>query len=155
MAEFNIWADPDAAKIVFNAGVPMAMMGLEICHKAYITKEDMQRLEAIGPMGMAAADFMRGRVERADEFGSKGAVLCDAVSSAYMICPECIYTEYVGVDVETHGILTEGKTVAIRPFTETIPYKPNTHAGVDLDREKFIDVMVETITNLNNQYMAK
>ena len=155
MAEFNIWADPDAAKIVFNAGVPMAMMGLEICHKAYITKQDMQRLEAIGPMGMAAADFMRGRVENADKYGSKGAVLCDAVSSAYMICPECIYTEYVGVDVETHGILTEGKTVAIRPFTETIPYKPNTHAGVDLDREKFIDVMVETITNLNNQYMAK
>ncbi len=157
-AEFNIWADPDGAKIVFNAGVPMAMMGLEICRQAIITKEDLARLDAGGRISKVAADLMRDRVNRPwrqtdpedeDPSAPVGGILCDAVSAAYMICPECIETEYVGVDVETRGILTEGKTVAIRPFTETIPYEPNTHAGVSIDREKFVDLMIRTVANLD------
>lgn len=146
-AEFNIWADPDGAKVVFNAGVPMAMMPLEICVEAFVTKEDLARLDAGGRISRVAADLIRGRVERAP--AGRGGVVCDAVSAAYMICPDCIETEYIGVDVETKGILTEGKTVAVRPFTETIPYVPNTHSGIRIDRQKFIDVMVETISALD------
>ncbi len=146
-AEFNIWADPDGAKIVFNAGVPMAMMALDICRDAFVTKADLARLEAGGRISRTAADLIRERVERAP--ADRGGIVCDAVSAAYMICPECIETEYIGVDVETRGILTEGKTVATRPFTETVPYEPNTHSGIAIDRQKFIDVMVGSIANLD------
>ena len=61
-AEFNIWADPDAARIVFEAGVPMAMMGLDICEKAIIDKEDLARLDNGGKISKVAADLMRDRV---------------------------------------------------------------------------------------------
>ena len=66
-----------------------------------------------------------------------------------MICPDIIETEFVEVRVETKGTLTEGKTYALRPFTETETYHPNTFAGVSIDRKRFTDLMIRTIANLD------
>ena len=154
-AEFNIWADPDAARIVFESGVPMAMMGLDICEKAIVSKEDLSRLDNGGKISRIAADLMRdrimGRPEMTEEQRKKhkGGIVCDAVAACYMIDPECIETEYVEVRVETKGTLTEGKTYALRPFTETETYNPNTFAGVSIDRDRFGSLLVETIANLD------
>ena len=154
-AEFNIWADPDAARIVFEAGVPMAMMGLDICEKAIIDKEDLARLDNGGKISKVAADLMRDRVlgppDMPEEMKKNriGGILCDAVAACYMIEPTVIETEYVEVRVETKGTLTEGKTYALRPFTETEIYKPNTYAGVNIDRKAFADVMIRMIANLD------
>ena len=154
-AEFNIWADPDAARIVFEAGVPMAMMGLDICEKALIDKEDLERLDAAGRVSKIAADLMRDRVLGPPDMPEDvrrnriGGILCDAVAACYMIDPSVIETEFVEVRVETKGTLTEGKTYALRPFTETETYHPNTYAGVDIDRKAFADVMIRTISNLD------
>ena len=154
-AEFNIWADPDAARIVFEAGVPMVMMGLDICEKAIIDQEDLKRLESGGKISNLAADLMRDRVlgppDMPEELRKNrlGGILCDAVSACYMIDPSVIETEYVEVRVETKGTLTEGKTYALRPFTETEMYHPNTHAGVNIDRKAFADIMIKSIANLD------
>ena len=154
-AEFNIWADPDAARIVFESGVPMAMMGLDICEKAIIDKEDLSRLENGGKISKVAADLMRDRVlgppDMPEEIKKSriGGILCDAVAACYMIDPSVIETEYVEVRVETKGTLTEGKTFALRPFTETEIYHPNTHVGVSIDRKAFADVMIKMISNLD------
>lgn len=154
-AEFNIWADPDAARIVFEAGVPMAMMGLDICEKAIIDKDDLSRLDNAGKISKVAADLMRDRVLGPPDIPEEhrnnriGGILCDAVAACYMIDPSVIETEYVEVRVETKGTLTEGKTYALRPFTENEIYHPNTYAGVDINRKKFADIMIKTIANLD------
>lgn len=154
-AEFNIWADPDAARIVFESGVPTAMMGLDICEQAFVTKEDLIQLENGGKISNVAADLIRDRVlgmpdmpeERKKKH--KGGIVCDAVAACYMIDPDVIDTEFVEVRVETKGTLTEGKTYALRPFTETETYKPNTYAGLSIDRKRFADVLIRTISNLD------
>ena len=154
-AEFNIWADPDAARIIFEAGVPLAMMGLDICEKAIIDKEDLERLYSGGKISRLAADLMRDRVLGTPDMPEEirknraGGILCDAVAACYMIDPSVIETEYVEVRVETKGTLTEGKTYALRPFTETETYSPNTYAGISIDRKAFADVMIKTIANLD------
>lgn len=154
-AEFNIWADPDAARIVFESGVPMAMMGLDICEKAIIDKDDLSRLDNAGKISKVAADLMRDRVLGPPDMPEEqrksriGGILCDAVAACYMIDPSVIETEYVEVRVETKGTLTEGKTYALRPFTENEIYHPNTYAGIDINRKAFADIMINTIANLD------
>jgi purine nucleosidase len=44
MAEFNIWSDPDAASIVFEAGVPITMVGLDVCEKTHLDESTVQML---------------------------------------------------------------------------------------------------------------
>ncbi len=154
-AEYNIWADPDAARMVFECGVPTAMMGLDVCVQAVITREDLDRLDGGGRISKVVADLVRDRVNGPDSLTEEqraaraGGILCDAVAACYMICPDIIETEYVEVRVETKGALTEGKTYALRPFTETETYHPNTYVGVSIDRKRFADLLISLVARLD------
>ena len=149
-AEFNIWADPEAAKIVFKSGIPMVMMGLEICYKAYITEGDLARIrEGGGRIAGVTADLIEKRVLRAKDWGREGGVLCDAVSATYMIDLALIETVHCHVDVETKGRFTDGKTVVSTPFLDHPVLEPNTHVGVEIDREAFVDLIVKSVRKLD------
>jgi purine nucleosidase len=54
-AEFNFWADPDAADIVFESGVPLRMVGLDVCHQVLLTREDISAMRAGSELGQLAA----------------------------------------------------------------------------------------------------
>ncbi|MBQ1234234.1 MAG: nucleoside hydrolase [Oscillospiraceae bacterium] len=148
-AEFNIWADPESAKITFKAGVPMAMMGLDVCYEVLVTPEAMTAMRASGKIGTIAADLIQDRVDRGVANGKVGGVVCDAVAAAYMIDPSIIETEYVHVDVECKGKLTEGKTVVTRRWTEHIKIAPNTHVGITGDVKAFNDMLVAAVQKLD------
>lgn len=148
-AEFNIWADPDAAKIVFKAGIPMVMMGLDICHNACLDLEDLDRIKAVGTkLSEVSHSFLEKRYHAGIARGGKGAIICDAVTAGYLIDPDIFEMEHVHVDVETKGRYTQGKTVITRYFTEHIRIAPNTYVGIDLDRKKFVDMMVDSLIKL-------
>ena len=66
-AEFNIWLDPEAARIVVNCGRPIRMIPLDATHRALVSKEDAARLRALGtPAGEAAARFVLKRIDGYD-----------------------------------------------------------------------------------------
>ncbi|MBC3516717.1 nucleoside hydrolase [Neobittarella massiliensis] len=152
-AEFNIWADPEGAKVVFKSGIPMVMMGLEICYDAYVSPEDLKRIRGDkgGRVAGVAADLISKRVDHATANGMPGGVLCDAVSAAYMIDPSVIECEHVHVDVEVSGMLTEGKTVVTRSFTENAKREPNTYLGCGIDQPRFIDLIVAAVEKIDAQ----
>ena len=112
-------------------------------------------MDNAGKISKVAADLMRDRVLGPPDMPEEqrksriGGILCDAVAACYMIDPSVIETEYVEVRVETKGTLTEGKTYALRPFTENEIYHPNTYAGIDINRKAFADIMINTIANLD------
>ncbi|MFP7672777.1 nucleoside hydrolase [Marivita sp. S0852] len=113
-AEFNIYVDPDAAKIVFGCGAPITVMPLDVTHKALVTQPRNDAFRAIGtPVGQAVAE-MTDFFERFDKqkYGSAGAPLHDPCVTAYLIDPDLFGGRHINVEIETGSDLTLGMTVA-------------------------------------------
>jgi len=113
-AEFNIYVDPEAAKIVFGAGVPLVVMPLDVTHKALTTRPRIDAFRSmhtkVGDMVAAWTDFF----ERFDmeKYGSEGAPLHDPCTIAYLIEPQLFQGRHINVEIETEAALTLGMTVA-------------------------------------------
>ena len=113
-AEFNIYVDPEAAKIVFQSGIKLTVMPLDVTHKALTTKARVDAFRAmgtrVGDMVAAWTDFF----ERFDmeKYGSEGAPLHDPCVIAYLIRPELFTGRLINVEIETQSDLTLGMTVA-------------------------------------------
>ena len=113
-AEFNIYVDPEAAQIVFRAGIKLTIMPLDVTHKVLTTAARVQAFRdmgtRVGDMVAAWTDFF----ERFDieKYGSGGAPLHDPSVIAYLIDPALFSGRQVNVEVETVSDLTLGMTVA-------------------------------------------
>jgi purine nucleosidase len=113
-AEFNIYVDPEAAEIVFQSGVPLVVMPLDVTHKVLTTRPRIDAIRAIGsPVAHAVAswtDFF----ERFDmaKYGAEGAPLHDPCVIAYLLAPGLFTGRHINVEIETTSPLTRGMTVA-------------------------------------------
>lgn len=142
-AEFNILADPEAAAIVFNAGIPITMVGLEVTAQALVTLEDADRLAALATTGARiAAMLIRSEVQWfIDHMGWSGGQIYDACVTAAVIEPQILQTRPMHVDIELFGSLTRGRTVA--DISGYHPTKPNVDVGVGIDRQRFMEILFE------------
>ena len=144
-AEFNIWQDPDAARIVFECGRPITLMTLDVTHRALFGPVDVTRLEALGThVGDVFADLLRyfGMFHR-ERYGWDGSPIHDAVAVAQLAVPDLVTTRAYHVDVETVSDLTRGRTVVDLYGLTGRP--PNVDVGLEIDRARFIDVLVEAV----------
>jgi inosine-uridine nucleoside N-ribohydrolase len=147
-AEFNIWADPEAAAVVFASGIAeIILVPLDSTHRALISLEDCQAFRALGtPAGEATARFVERRIEGYDKtqpMARLGAApVHDALCVAYLIDPSVIPLEKYYVDVETDGPLTVGRTVI--DTHRRSGREPNVWVSLDADEKKFRDIMLAT-----------
>ena len=144
-AEFNIWADPEAAAIVFESGIPIRMAGLDVTHQALVLPDDIARLEGLGTRpGRVFADLMRFfAIHHRDRYGWDGPPIHDAVAVAWLAQPDLVRSESLRIDVETSGVVTRGRTVADR---EGLTGRPaNAEVGLAIDRERLIDLVVDAV----------
>lgn len=110
-AEFNIWADPEAARMVFAAGVPLTMVGLDVTEKAVLNEDDAAKMRALGnPAGNFIADILDFMFTRRDK-GEEDAQMHDALALAAALCPESVTCTPHFVDVECEGTYTSGHTM--------------------------------------------
>ncbi|MDC3205644.1 nucleoside hydrolase [Paracoccaceae bacterium] len=147
-AEFNIFVDPDAAKIVFEAGIDMVAMPLDVTHKALVTGERNEAFRQLqSPVGIAVAE-MTDFFERFDKekYGSSGAPLHDPCVTAYLINPKIFSGKKINVEIETESELTLGMTVA--DWWGVTDRKANTFFVSDLDSEKFFNLLTERLGRL-------
>jgi purine nucleosidase len=147
-AEFNIYVDPEAAKIVLKSGADITMMPLDVTHKALVTKNRNDRFRALEtPVGVAVAE-MTDFFERFDreKYGSDGAPLHDPTVIAYLINPKLFTGRYVNVEVETKSELTLGMTVA--DWWRVSNREPNAMFIGDLDADGFFDLLTERLGRL-------
>jgi purine nucleosidase len=114
VAEFNIWADPESAALVFYSGAPITMVGWDISRKyAVFAPDDAAELRALGPLGEFSVDIQRTLVEFALEHTRlAGFDLPDPIAMAVALDPD-VATDVrrVHVAVERRGELTRGQTV--------------------------------------------
>ncbi|WP_375281172.1 nucleoside hydrolase [Pseudooctadecabacter sp.] len=144
-AEFNIYVDPEAAHIVFSAGLPLTVMPLDMTHKALTTKPRIDAFRAmgtkVGDMTAAWTDFF----ERFDmeKYGSEGAPLHDPTVIAYLIQPELFTGRHINVEIETQSDLTLGMTVA--DWWRVTDRAPNCTFIGDLDADGFYKLLASRL----------
>ncbi|MCU1298099.1 MAG: hypothetical protein JWO91_2377 [Acidobacteriaceae bacterium] len=159
-AEANIYNDPEAAQIVFQAGWPLTMSGLEVGDKALFTRKYLDQLgQTHGPMNDFTHAVAKYMLERSEQFGSSGASMYDPSAVAIAIDPTLVKTQAMHVDVETRGDFTRGETVGNRHggvehnvlhgdryvIEGVNPVKPNTNVCVDVDADRFLQLFVSRI----------
>ncbi len=146
-AEFNVWADPEAAAVVFAADVDVTMIGLDVTHQAVTGPEVQRRLAATGRIGTFVADLVEFfTVYHRETYGWDGAPIHDAVAVAHLIRPDLVTTRLRNVEVELESELCRGRTV-VDLWLRTERHK-NVHVGVELDTAGFFDLLVERIGRL-------
>lgn len=148
-AEFNMWMDPEAARIVVNCGRPIRMIPLDATHKALVSIEDAGRLRALGtPAGKAAARFVLKRIEGYDAtqpmpHRAGAAPVHDALAVCSIIDPSIVTTQHIPVDVEVHAELSVGRTVCDFRFRSGKP--ANVDFAIDADEPKYIRMLLEIL----------
>ena len=143
VAEFNVCADPEAAKIVLRSGIPLTMVGLDVTERVVLNKEDYKVIKGLtskeGQIAAAILEFMFKRARN----GGEGAVMHDALALASVVKPTLLRTHRYFVDVETQGEYTCGYTfVDKKNITNN---KPNCNVAIDVDIDGFKDWLLTTL----------
>jgi inosine-uridine nucleoside N-ribohydrolase len=165
-AEFNFYVDPEAARIVFDAGVPVTMVGLDVTHKVLLREEHIKALEAAqNPVSQAAAKIMRATFNRMRK-GNDATVVAmhDPLTVAHLIDPTILTLKDYYVQIETTGELTAGESVGYErapvrrsppmdtglPATDAgdgaVELKPNSKVAVEVDSDKFFKLFLPRLT---------
>nr|WP_042196721.1 nucleoside hydrolase [Kibdelosporangium sp. MJ126-NF4]CEL22440.1 Inosine-uridine preferring nucleoside hydrolase [Kibdelosporangium sp. MJ126-NF4] len=148
LAEFNIWADPEAADTVLTSGLPVTMCGLDVTHQATATPEVFERLRAMRtPLADTMVDLLRFFASTYDEvFGMPDPPVHDPVAVAAVAEPDLLTLVEAPVAVELAGTHTRGATVV---DLHGVTGKPaNARVALELDRARFWDVMLGAIERL-------
>ncbi|MGE8207152.1 nucleoside hydrolase [Heyndrickxia sp. NPDC080065] len=154
-AEFNIFVDAEAAKVVFESGVPITMMGLDLTHQALATEEVCERIAAIdNPAAKFVSDLLVFfRKTYLEVFGFEHPPVHDVCCVAYCIDPSVVEAKKLRVDVETKGELTYGMTlVDVHGVTGL---EPNVNVAMKLDHTKFWDMVVEALKSYTKVYSER
>lgn len=147
-AEFNIYVDPEAAKIVFNSGVKLIILPLDVTHKALISEDRVNAFKKIGTPVAKAVSEWTNFFERFDKekYGSVGAPLHDPCVIAYLLDPSIFSGRYINVEIETESDLTRGMTVA--DWWRVTDRKPNALFIGNLDPDRFFKLLTERLSTL-------
>jgi inosine-uridine nucleoside N-ribohydrolase len=125
-AEFNVYVDPEAARIVFQSGIPITMVGLDVTRRTSLTDEHVRTLEAAqNPVSQAAAKIGRNAINRNREHGYLvGPNMHDSLAVAGFVDPAILKLQDYYVDVETTGELTAGETLGYSPVAGDLRRRP-------------------------------
>jgi purine nucleosidase len=147
-SEFNIYTDPEAAKIVFESGLPITLVGLDVTMKTLLTHEHLKEImEVSSPVtefvGKIITHYMKFHEE---VMGVNGCGMHDPLAVAVAIDKSLVKTRKLFVTVETKGEFTTGETVAdLRGSKEGIVHPPNMDVCVEVDSQRFLRDFIETL----------
>ncbi|MUG44067.1 nucleoside hydrolase [Paenibacillus woosongensis] len=147
-AEFNFFADAEAAKVVFGCGAPITMIGLDLTNQAMATAEVKEQFAAVNNrMSRFILDLIEDYEQHNLKLGLAGATVHDPCCIAYCIDPSMFEAKRLRVDIETNGELTYGMSVI---DMLGVTQKPaNANVPLKLDQRVFWDLFVKTIREAN------
>jgi inosine-uridine nucleoside N-ribohydrolase len=148
-AEFNIWADPEAAERVFLEGLDTTMVGLDVTHRALIMDEHTEQMRSAGRVGKVVAELMDfySRFHHARYPDLPGAPMHDPVCVAHLIDPTLMDVRDALIEVDCSTGPSWGRTNVDWRGREHFG-APNAKVGLDIDGERFARLVVERISSL-------
>src|SRR5579864_5718815 len=159
-AEANIYNDPEAAAIVFNAGWMVTMVGSDVGERTLFTRSDIAQLQVVhGPESDFVAKLSDFYLTRSEKSGYEGAAMYDPLAVATAIDPSLVTLKDMHVDVETRGEFTRGETVVNRMGSDeknvlhgdhyeiegVIELKPNARVCLASDADRFLQLFIGRI----------
>lgn len=134
-AEFNIYADPHAAKIVLGCGLPITMIGLDATLQLRCTPQRVARMQASGHRAVTAAMTMIEHVNRiyGEIYGIAGAALHDPCTIGYLLAPDLFETRAARVQVEINEGIARGHTAVDFDVSDQRPANVNWVTKLDAD----------------------
>ncbi|HEY1512276.1 MAG TPA: nucleoside hydrolase [Gaiellaceae bacterium] len=148
-AEFNIWADPEAAQRVFAEGLDTTMVGLDVTHRALIKDEHTERMRGAGRVGKVVAELMDfyARFHKRRYTDLDGSPMHDPVCIAHLIDPTLMDVRDASIEVDCTTGSSWGRTnVDWRGREHSGP--PNAKVGLDIDGPRFAELIVDRISSL-------
>jgi inosine-uridine nucleoside N-ribohydrolase len=163
-AEFNFYVDPEAASIVFTAGIPVRMVGLDVTRKVQLTDEHIKALRAgTGPVSDAAARIATAVMNMYRAHGETGGPnLHDPLAVSSLIHPDILTFEDYRIEIETSGEITAGESVGWKraPVWYSAPlqssnsvagapetsFKVNAEVATEVNSGKFFDLLISRLT---------
>lgn len=151
-AEFNIWADAEAAHLVYESGIPIKMLGLNVTRQVAATPEIRDKIRGMGSRTATAVaqmlDFYSERLRKL--YGLSGGSMHDPLAVAALIDKDIVEFEEMYVAVELKGEHTYGMTVCdYRRRTtdsgERYGHKPNAEVGVAVNADRFWELFLDTL----------
>ncbi|HYY64271.1 MAG TPA: nucleoside hydrolase [Gaiellaceae bacterium] len=148
-AEFNIWADPEAAARVFATDLDITMVGLDVTHKALLTDAHAAKLRENGRIGGVVADLLDFYAEfHKQVYDFDGSPIHDAVAVAQVIRPELLELRRLNVEIDCESSLCRGRTV-VDVWGRTAR-EPNADVAVGIDAGGFIGLLLERLGRLDD-----
>lgn len=147
-AEFNIWMDPEAAKIVLQAGVrQVTMVGLDATLAANVKADECRALIATGKAAArVAGELTLKRIEAGEMRGVDAAPIHDALVICALLDQAVLEdVRHVHLDVETMPGINDGRTVADLRSNHYGSEKPNAHVALSANRERFVQMLQEVL----------
>lgn len=155
-AEFNAYVDPHAVEIVLRSGVPIIMSGLDVTHKAYITRDEMSELSHLGTSFAAKVaemmnfyTFTQSQTPFHAEGFEEQIRVHDVCAIACLVEPEMFKGDDYFVEMELAGSLTQGTTLV--DYTKKTGNTPNVHVLHSVNREAFIKLFFDAITTIGKK----
>jgi len=144
-AEFNMYADPHAAYVVFNSGIKITLIGLDVTHQIASTPQRIQALRDLKtPVGHAAAGIISHGVKNdMEKFALVGRAVHDACTIAYLLNPGLFEVRPAKIQVETSSALTLGNTVVSTYPAHTEGVK--TFVALDVKEDETFDLIFECL----------
>jgi inosine-uridine nucleoside N-ribohydrolase len=146
-AEFNVWADPEAAARVFGSGLDVTMVGLDVTHRALLTGAHAERLRDSGRIGKVVAELLDfyGVFHRR-VYGFDGSPVHDAVALAHVIDPSLLRVEQLNVRVDCESELCRGRTVV--DVWRRTGLDPTADVAVDIEADAFLELLLQRLARL-------
>ena len=148
-AEFNIHVDPHAARVVFGAGIPLTVVGLDVTQKVRLSRKTVEA--EIAPRQTAISQFLCDCTADLFAFceereGEPSFPLHDPLAVGVVVDPSFVSLEAMHVEIETEGEFTEGMMIAdLRPIKPSWKNPPNAVVCLDVDESRFLSFFLERV----------
>lgn len=143
-AEFNIFADPEAAFIVFKSGIKINMLGLNVTTKTSYNLDMHEKFKKSDKkINKILSEIMDIRIKQAGSEENYTTYMHDTLAVMYHTNPEIFKSQMLHMDVETKGEFTRGMTVADLRINSTA--SKNINFVIDIDKEKFKEIFIKTL----------